>query len=96
MALSMDTDALRDAVLKLLGRVGMKVEHEELSALMLDAGCSRSATGRIRVPEGLIAELVACQEQTRAQDDDDQALLPWCGPDWTHWVMWTGQRAQVT
>ncbi len=95
MALSLDTDALRDATLELLGRVGMKVEHEELAALMLARGCSTSPSGRIRVPAELIAELVAGQEPTRAEDADDQALMPWCGPDWSHWIMWTGTKQQV-
>lgn len=29
MAISLDTSALRDATVELLGRVGMKVEHDE-------------------------------------------------------------------
>ena len=28
-------------------------------------------------------------------DLDDQTLMTWCGPDWAHWLMWTGQKTQV-
>jgi hypothetical protein len=38
MAISMDTDALRDATVQLLGRVGIDIEHDELTALMLAKG----------------------------------------------------------
>ncbi len=95
MALSMDSEALRDATVELLGRVGMKIEHDELAELMLERGCTAGPEGRIRIPAALIDDFVASQEPTRAEDSDDQALVPWCGPDWAHWLMWTGQKQQV-
>jgi trimethylamine:corrinoid methyltransferase-like protein len=95
MAIRLDTELLRDKTLQLLGEVGLKVENEELTALMLAKGCTRAPSGRVRIPGGLVADLVAYQETTRAQDEDDQSLVPWCGPDWTHWLMWTGTKDAV-
>jgi trimethylamine--corrinoid protein Co-methyltransferase len=95
MAIRLDTELLRAKTLQLLGEVGLKVEHEELSAIMLERGCSQSADHRIRIPEGLVEEMVAYLETTRAEDDDDQELVPWCGPDWAHWLMWSGQKEQM-
>ena len=95
MAIRLDTERLRDKTVELLGEVGMLVEHEDLASLMLDRGCELSSTGRVRIPEQLLRDLVAYQETSRAQDDDDQELVPWCGPDWTHWLMWTGQKDEV-
>lgn len=95
MAISVDTEALRDATVALLGRVGMKVEHEELSSKMLERGCAESGSGRILIPEDLIADLVAGQQATFDGDQDDQALMPCCGPDWAHWIMWTGQKRTI-
>jgi len=95
MAIRLDTELLKAKTLQLLGEVGLKVEHEELMAIMLKKGCSQAPTGRIRIPESLVAELVAYQEKSRREDEDNQALVPWCGPDWTHWVMWSGQKDQV-
>jgi len=95
MAIRLDTERLRDKTLQLLGEVGLKVESEALTALMLGKGCTLAASGRVRIPRGLVGEFVAYQETTRAQDDEDQALVPWCGPDWTHWLLWTGTKAAV-
>jgi len=36
MAIRLDTDLLKAKTIHLLGEVGIKVEHEELSAIMLD------------------------------------------------------------
>lgn len=95
MGLVLDTDLLRDHALELLADVGLKVEHEELAREMVAGGCTLGPTGRVRVPAELIAELVAAQKQTRARDDDDQQLLPWCGPDWAHWIIWTRCRDEM-
>jgi len=90
MAIRLDTELLRDRTLRLLGETGLKVESDDLTALMLGKGCTQAPSGRVRIPPELIAEFVAYQETTRAQDDADQGLVPWCGPDWTHWLQWTG------
>ena len=95
MPIQLDTDLLKAKTLQLLGDVGIKVEHDELAAIMLGKGCSVAPSGRLRIPAGLIDELAAYQEQSRAEDEDDQALVPFCGPDWVHWLMWTGTKAEV-
>lgn len=95
MAIRLDIELLRAKTLQLLDEVGIKVEHEDLSAIMLEKGCTQAASGRIRVPAGLVQEFVAYQERTRGEDEDDQKLVPLCGPDWAHWIMWTGQKQQV-
>jgi len=95
MAIRLNTELLRDRTLELLGDVGLKVEHDELAEIMLAGGCSRGPTGRIRIPGALVEDLVAHLAPTRGDDDDDQELVPWCGPDWAHWIMWTGRKQQV-
>lgn len=95
MALKADTTLLRDRALELLADIGLKVEHEELAREMLAGGCTLGPTGRVRVPAELVAEFAAAQESTRAQDDDDQELVPWCGPDWAHWLIWTGRKDEM-
>ncbi|MGC9316802.1 MAG: trimethylamine methyltransferase family protein [Armatimonadota bacterium] len=95
MGLRLNTELLRDRTLELLADVGLKVDHEDLAERMLARGCSQAPSGRIRIPGQLIDELVAYLETTRPEDDDDQDLVPWCGPDWAHWIMWTGQKQQM-
>ena len=95
MPMELDSTLLKQKTLQLLAEVGIAVEHEELVGIMLDKGCSEGPTGRIRIPSGLIDEFVAVQEKTRSEDDDDQQLHPWCGIDWTHWLMWTGQKEHM-
>jgi len=95
MAIRLDTELLRDKTQQLLADVGMKIENAQITELMCAKGCSESPSGRIRIPAELIRELVAYQETTRAEDDDDQTLVPFLGPDWAHWVMWTEQKQQI-
>ncbi len=95
MPMRLDTERLRDTTVRLLGEVGTKVEHEGLAAIMRAKGCTEAPSGRLRIPAELIAELAAAQEATRAQDDDDQKLVPYCGPDWAHWILWTGQKEEI-
>ncbi len=91
----MDTEALKEKTLQLLLDVGLEVQNEQLSAVMLEKGCKQLATGRLQIPGELVDELVARQQETRAEDDDDQSLHPFCGIDWTHWIVWTGQKEQM-
>lgn len=89
-------DILRGRTLRVLGEVGLRVESEELAALMLAAGCKRHhATGRLLIPRELVGELVTALAPNQWLDDQDQALHPYCGIDWTHWLMWTGQKEAV-
>ena len=95
MPIRLNTELLRDRTRQLLGEVGLKVESDELTARMLARGCKPSPSGRVRIPAELIAEFVAYQETTRARDEADQELVPLCGPDWTHWLQWTGTMDAV-
>jgi len=91
----MDTEVLKEKTLQLLLDVGLEIQNEQLSAVMLENGCKQLATGRLQIPGELVDELVARQQETRAEDDDDQSLHPFCGIDWTHWIVWTGQKEQM-
>ncbi len=91
----MDMELLRAKTLQVLQDVGIEVQNEALVKVALQRGCRQLPTGRIQIPPELIEELVACQEKTRSEDDDDQSLHPFCGIDWTHWIMWTGQKQQM-
>jgi len=95
MALQLDTQLLKANVLQLLAEVGVKIENEQLQALMCERGCREAATGRILIPAGLVDDFVQVQQETQASDDDDQLLHPWCGIDWTHWLLWSGQKEQM-
>ncbi|MCE5240726.1 trimethylamine methyltransferase family protein [bacterium] len=87
---------LRDRTLRMLAEVGLRVESDELVQIMLAHGCRlHPQTGRVRIPAGLVDELVAKLAPNQWLDDDDQSLHPYCGIDWTHWLMWTGQKEAI-
>lgn len=87
---------LRDRTLTMLADVGMRVENDELVQIMLARGCRQHPqTGRVLIPAGLIHELVAALQPHQWLDDDDQSMHPYCGIDWAHWLMWTGQKDSV-
>jgi len=95
MAIEIDSELLKRKTLQLLAEVGVKVEHDELVPIMLAKGCTQAASGRVRIPAGLIDEFVAAQEETRVVYDDDLQLHPLCGIDWTHSLMWSVQKEQI-
>jgi trimethylamine---corrinoid protein Co-methyltransferase len=89
-------EVLRDRTLTLLGEVGLRVESEALVTTMLARGCRlQPATGRVLIPAALVGDLVARLAPNQWLDADDQSLHPFCGIDWTHWLMWTGQKSAV-
>ena len=93
--IGMDTEQLKEKTLQMLMDVGMEIENDELSGAMLTRGCKELPNGRIGVPRELVEEFVLRQKPHQAEDDDDQSLHPYCGIDWTHWIMWTGQKEQM-
>ena len=93
--ITMDNEYLKGKALQLLLDVGMEIQNETLVAAMLAKGCKELPSGRLQIPAELVAEFVASQEPTRAEDDDSQSLHPFCGIDWTHWIVWTGQKEQM-
>lgn len=90
-----DTERMRPRVLQVLRDVGMEVQNETLKSAMLARGCTETADGYIAIPEELVEEFVARQKKTQAEDADDRKLHPFCGIDWTHWIMWTDQKEQI-
>ena len=55
-----------EAVLEILGSVGMLVHHEAATAMLLEAGCTQTADGRILVPRQLVElSLIHISEPTR-------------------------------
>ena len=58
-----DTKKLHSASLVVLQRTGVKVDHEEAAALLLDAGAGRDDEGRILIPGRLVDEAL---EKARA------------------------------
>ncbi len=87
-----NTQYMHQRVYRVLDEVGMEIQNDELAAAMVASGCHHSPDGRITIPAPLIDDFIERQENTRADDDDDQALHPFCGIDWTHWLMWTGPK----
>ena len=78
----------------LLEDVGIEVENDEVVGLCLAKGCTRGAGHRIRIPRGLVSEMVALQEKTRDEYERDHELVLTCGPDWSHDLIWKGKQGQ--
>lgn len=86
-------ERLRDDVLRLLGEVGMRIEHEKMQGDMLAAGCELSPLGRVRISKKLIDEFVKSQERSRTIDDDRESFINRFGiVDYGHFLIWTGNR----
>lgn len=86
-----DLDELAVKVLELLETVGILVENEELTRICMEKGCQPAAGRRLRIPRGLIDEMVAFQEKSKEEYERMHELLYWCGPDWTHHLASMGQ-----
>lgn len=85
-------EILRQRTEALLGTVGFRVDSDALKELLLARGCRlHPQTGRVRIPAELIRELVSVLKPHQAEDAAYQSLHPYCGIDWTHWLIWTGQ-----
>lgn len=55
-------EKLRQKVYKLLDRVGMKIDSEEIVSALAKKGCHAGADGRIRMPREALCELVELQK----------------------------------
>jgi trimethylamine---corrinoid protein Co-methyltransferase len=51
-----EASTLHSASLNVLANTGVKVDHEEAAALLLDSGASRDAEGRILIPDRMVDE----------------------------------------
>ncbi len=86
-----DIDVLEKKVYKLLEEVGVTVENDELMDICLKKGCSEGTDHRVRIPRGVINEMVQFQKKSQDSFEGDHELIYTCGPDWTHHLKWTGQ-----
>lgn len=86
-----DIEVLEEKVYAFLDQVGVAVPNQELGAMCLARGCRPGRDRRIRVPRGLIQEMVAVQAESQEAYERDHALVYTCGPDWAHHLIWTGQ-----
>jgi trimethylamine--corrinoid protein Co-methyltransferase len=53
-----DKEKIHRAVLKILGEIGMKVNHDEALALLKDAGCIVAADGMVKIAEELVLKSI--------------------------------------
>jgi len=90
MLSSSAVEQLSEKTLRLLTEVGMVVENEELTQDCIRKGCQAGADHRLKIPVELIEEMVVFQKRTQEQYERDHDLVYTCGPDWAHYLMWTG------
>ena len=90
-----EKEVLGKKVRDLLWKAGMKIENEEISSVLLRNGCSQAPSGRIRIPEEQIDEMVSNQKRTQEQDAEDQVFYLTCGVDWTHSILWTNRKEEM-
>ena len=95
MLKELDVPVLAENVYRLLEDVGILVESDRLKDLALKKGCTSGPDGRVRVPKRLIAEMVAFQKTSQAEDDRDQELYLICGVDWTHHIVWNKKQDAI-
>jgi len=91
MIKSADLEPLAEKTLSLLANVGILVENEEVRQRCVQKGCTAGPDHRLKIPEALIEEMVAFQKPTQAEYERNHELVYHCGPDWTHYLVWTGQ-----
>jgi len=88
-------ELLKNKTLQLLREVGLKVESEKITGLLLKKGGRKLASGRIGIPEPLINEMVSCQKMTQMRDEQDQQLHLQCRIDWAHHLIWNNQQEEI-
>lgn len=91
MLKSSAVEKLSEKALALLTDVGVLVENDEMVKMCLAKGCTEGPDHRLRIPRRLIDEMVAFQQKSQKADAEMQALVQTCGPDWAHYLDWTGQ-----
>jgi len=84
-------DMLTEKVYHLLSSVGIQVENDEVTRACLEKGCTAGTEHRVRIPKGLIDEMVCFQRTTQEEFERNHELVHTCGPDWAHHLEWTGQ-----
>ena len=90
-----DKNILKEKTEELLWSVGVKIESDKLKSVMLKKGCREAATGRVRIPAEIIAEMSDYQKKTQKEDNENQNLHYFCGIDWAHHIIWNGQQETI-
>jgi len=92
MLTDIQKEFLRDKVLELLARTGMRIEHKKMVKDLLARGCEESPVGRVRIPRQLIEELAASQRRSQAEDAEKEKFLNCFGViDWGNFLFWTNR-----
>lgn len=82
---------LAEKTIKLLEETGMVIENEAMIEICKKKGCKVGADHRVKIPKQLINEMVKFQKKSQAQYARNHELIHTCGPDWTHYLVWTKQ-----
>ncbi|MBI3990873.1 MAG: trimethylamine methyltransferase family protein [Candidatus Omnitrophica bacterium] len=90
-----EKEMLKDNIEKLLLKVGMKVENEEILARLLKYGFKETPSGRISIAKENIDEMVRYQKKTQKEDAENQSLHLKCGIDWAHSIIWRKEKDKV-
>jgi trimethylamine--corrinoid protein Co-methyltransferase len=70
-------EAIHEASLEVLGRVGVLVESPEAREILVAAGCPEGDRGRVRLPRGVVADAVAaCAPAFTLVARDDARSIP--------------------
>lgn len=85
-------ETLAEKVHRILADTGVMIENQALAEIMLTKGCTAGNDRRLKIPHALLDEMVSFQKQTQAEYDSDTQLVPLCGPDWTHHIIWNRQQ----
>jgi len=88
---STDVMRLAEGTLQLLEDTGILVENDEIVGLCLQKGCTQGSDTRLRIPRELVGEMVEFQKVTQEEYEQNHELVYTCGPDWTHYLIRTGQ-----
>jgi trimethylamine---corrinoid protein Co-methyltransferase len=89
-----DVAQLEDKVFELLRDVGILVENDAMTEMCLRKGCKAGADHRVRIPRELVDEMVAFLRPSQAEYERNHELVYCCGPDWHHYLVWSGQVEQ--
>ncbi len=87
-------DRINDLSLRLLEEVGLRIDHEEISARLLDAGCRKLVSGHIAFPRGLVADYLArAPHSVRLAAHGNGETVDVCSDGPT--VFWTGNALNL-
>lgn len=91
MLTASQTAQLGKKALELIGDIGVLVENDAVVDACLRKGCKSASDRRIKIPKELVDEMAAFQRPSQAEYERNHVLVHFCGPDWCHYLVWTGQ-----